>query len=178
MANSKGWGSSRKNSGRKAKAVEPAQSTRMRNTVPPCGSLGAAASSSIIPSAVWPAINNAGGTSATRFFAPQVSQQLQVVAQLAQDSTAPVQPPSTSTVISELNKDLTTAALDDPPDSTDCVFDESLGDEDDEGDNSVNADVAQKETEEAEVKTLSENHQWLKTTLAQIILSSVNVERS
>ncbi|KAJ7812191.1 hypothetical protein B0H14DRAFT_3753374 [Mycena olivaceomarginata] len=83
----------------------------------------------------------------------------------SQDSTAPVQPPSTSAVISELNKDLTAVALDDPPDSTDRVFDESLGDEDDEGDNSVNADVAQKETE----KTLSENHQWLKTTLAQIV---------
>jgi hypothetical protein len=33
----------------------------------------------------------------------------------------------------------------------------------------VNTDVAQKETEEAEVKTLSENHQWLKPTLAQIV---------
>jgi hypothetical protein len=80
-----------------------------------------------------------------------------------------VQPPSTSTVISELNKDLTAVALDDPSDNTERVFDESLGDEEDEGDNSVNADVAQKETEESEAKTLSENHQWLKTTLSQIV---------
>ncbi|KAJ7363014.1 hypothetical protein DFH08DRAFT_800015 [Mycena albidolilacea] len=87
----------------------------------------------------------------------------------SQHSTAPVQPPSTTTVISELNKDLATLALDEPSDSTERIFDESLGDEEDEGDNSVNTDVAQKETEELEAKALSENHQWLKTTLAQIV---------
>ncbi|KAJ7306952.1 hypothetical protein DFH08DRAFT_824451 [Mycena albidolilacea] len=89
--------------------------------------------------------------------------------QLTQHSTAPVQPPSTTAVISELNKDLATLALDEPSDSTERIFDESLGDEEDEGDNYVNADVAQKETEELEAKALSENHQWLKTTLAQIV---------
>ncbi|KAJ7849125.1 hypothetical protein B0H14DRAFT_3452708 [Mycena olivaceomarginata] len=86
----------------------------------------------------------------------------------SQHSTAPVQPPSTTAVISELNKDLATLALDEPSDNTERIFDESLGDEEDEGDNYVNADVAQKETEESEAKALSENHQWLKTTLAQI----------
>ncbi|KAJ7829175.1 hypothetical protein B0H14DRAFT_3144049 [Mycena olivaceomarginata] len=169
MVNPNGWGGSRENSGRKAKAVEPAPSTRIQNVVPPRGSFGAAASSSVVPSAVRPAINNAGSTSATGFFAPRVSHQLRVVEQPAQNSTAPVQPPSTSTVISELNKDLTAVALDDPSDNTERVFDESLGDEEDEGDNSVNADVAQKETEESEAKTLSENHRWLKTTLSQIV---------
>jgi hypothetical protein len=83
-----------------------------------------------------------------------------------------VQPPSTSAVISELNKDLTTIALDDPSDNTERVFDESLGDEEDEGDDSANADVAQKETEESEAKTLSKNHQWLKTTLSQIVIDT------
>ncbi|KAJ7843185.1 hypothetical protein B0H14DRAFT_3689822 [Mycena olivaceomarginata] len=155
MVNPNGWGGSCENSGRKAKAVEPAPSTHIQNVVPPRGSFGAAASSSVVPSAVQPAINNAGSTSATGFFAPQ-------------NSTAPVQPPSTSAVISELNKDLTAVTLDDPSDNTERIFDESLGDEEDEGDNSVNADVAQKETEELEAKTLSENHQWLKTTLSQI----------
>ncbi|KAJ7858529.1 hypothetical protein B0H14DRAFT_2577736 [Mycena olivaceomarginata] len=108
--------------------------------------LGAAASSSTAPSAVRPAISNA-----------------------AQHSTAPVQLPSTSTVISELNKDLATVALDNLSNSTECIFDESLGDEEDEGDNSVNTNIAQKEMEHLEAKTLSENHQWLKTTLPQIV---------
>jgi hypothetical protein len=68
-----------------------------------------------------------------------------------------------------LNKDLATVALDNPSNSTECIFDESLGDEEDEGDNSVNTNIAQKEMEQLEAKTLSENYQWLKTTLAQIV---------
>ncbi|KAJ7832636.1 hypothetical protein B0H14DRAFT_2591914 [Mycena olivaceomarginata] len=59
--------------------------------------------------------------------------------------------------------------LDDPLDTSEHIFDKSLGDEDGEGDDSENAELVQKETEEAEPKSLFENHQWLKTTLAQII---------
>lgn len=62
------------------------------------------------------------------------------------------------------------AAFDDePPDPSDRIFDESLGDAEAENDDLANAELAQTETEEAEVKALSANHQWLKANLAKII---------
>ncbi|KAJ7721759.1 hypothetical protein B0H14DRAFT_3520565 [Mycena olivaceomarginata] len=77
---------------------------------------------------------------------------------LAPPSTVPVRPLSTSAAIVQLNKDLADAALDHSPASGELTFDESLGDEEGEEDDPVNAEVAQKETEEAEPKVLSENH--------------------
>ncbi|KAJ7855596.1 hypothetical protein B0H14DRAFT_2579255 [Mycena olivaceomarginata] len=75
-----------------------------------------------------------------------------VVASLAPalPSTAPV---DWSSTVAQLNKDLAALALDHPLDTSERIFDESLGDEDDEGDDSENAELAQKETEEAEPKT-------------------------
>ncbi|KAJ7333477.1 hypothetical protein DFH08DRAFT_966299 [Mycena albidolilacea] len=112
-----------------------------------------------------PAVNGATGSSASGFFAPRVSQQPRVVSNPV-PSTAPVDRPST---VAQLNKDLAELAHNHPLDTSERIFDESLGDEDGEGDDSENAELAQKETEEAEPKSLSENHQWLKTTLAQIV---------
>jgi hypothetical protein len=73
--------------------------------------------------------------------------------------------------IAQLNKDLAVAAAfeDQPQDPTERIFDESLGDTEGENDDSANAELAQAETEEAEVKALSANHQWLKANLDQII---------
>ncbi|KAJ7301052.1 hypothetical protein DFH08DRAFT_827905 [Mycena albidolilacea] len=142
----KGWGGSRVNSGRKKKAVvassAPAriQDMGMRLHISP-------------------------SSSASGFFAPRISQQPRVVSNPV-PSTVPVDRSST---VAQLNKDLAALALDHPLDASERIFDESLGDEDGEGDDSENAELAQKETEEAEPKSLSENHQWLKTTLAQIV---------
>jgi hypothetical protein len=73
--------------------------------------------------------------------------------------------------IAQLNKDLaaTAAFEDEPQDPSKHIFDESLGDAEAENNDSANAELAQTETEEAEVKALSANHQWLKANLAKII---------
>ncbi|KAJ7364240.1 hypothetical protein DFH08DRAFT_798620 [Mycena albidolilacea] len=148
MANLKGWRGSRINSGRKAKAVEPASPTRTQNTVLLLAPLLLQVLSNL-PQTIW--------------VAPLPPDFLLL------EFLSNLQPPSTTAIISELNKDLATLALNKPSDSTERIFNESLGDEEYKGDDSVNADVAQKETEESEAKALSGNHEWLKTTLAQIV---------
>ncbi|KAJ7789775.1 hypothetical protein B0H14DRAFT_2626846 [Mycena olivaceomarginata] len=163
----KGWGGSRDNSGRKKKAVVASlaptriQDTGMRLRI----SASSPTSSSAQTTRANPAVNGAAGSSASGFFAPRISQQPRVVSNPV-PSTVPVDQPST---VAQLNQDLADLALDGPLDTSERVFDESLGDEDGEGDDSENAELVQKETEEAEPKSLSENHQWLKTTLAQIV---------
>ncbi|KAJ7845196.1 hypothetical protein B0H13DRAFT_2286195 [Mycena leptocephala] len=71
----------------------------------------------------------------------------------------------------QLNKDLAVAAAfeDEHQDPSERIFDESLEDVEGENDDSANAELVQTETEEAEVKALSANHQWLKANLAKII---------
>jgi hypothetical protein len=108
------------------------------------------------------------GIQVGQFFFGLISNLTCTFSPLAPPSTVPVRPPSTSAAIVQLNKDLADTAFDSPA-TGELTFDESLGDEEGEEDDSVNAEVAQKETEEAEPKVLSENHQWLKTTLAQIV---------
>ncbi|KAJ7323367.1 hypothetical protein DFH08DRAFT_817938 [Mycena albidolilacea] len=142
----KGWGGSRVNSGRKKKAVVASSAPARIQDMRMC-------------------LRISPGSSAGGFFAPRVSQQPQVVSNPV-PSTVPVDRSST---VAQLNKDLAALALDHPLDASERIFDKSLGDEDGEGDDSENAKLAQKETEEAEPKSLSENHQWLKTTLAQIV---------
>ncbi|KAJ7356836.1 hypothetical protein DFH08DRAFT_1048015 [Mycena albidolilacea] len=151
-----GWGGSRVNSGRKKKAVVASSApTRIQDTGMCLRILTSLASSSVQPNTVQArhAVNN----------------DPQAVGYPAPPSTVPVRPPSMSAAIVQLNKDLADAALNHSPASSELTFDESLGDEEGEEDDSVNAEVAQKEMEEAEPKVLSENHQWLKTTLAQIV---------
>jgi hypothetical protein len=113
--------------------------------------------------------HNPLGTQVGQFLFGLIFNLTRTFSPLAPPSTVPVRPLSTSAAIVQLNKDLADAALDHSPASGELTFDESLGDEEGEEDDSVNTEVAQKETEEAEPKVLSENHQWLKTTLAQIV---------
>ncbi|KAJ7897563.1 hypothetical protein B0H14DRAFT_2557564 [Mycena olivaceomarginata] len=163
----KGWGGSRVNSGRKKKAVVALsaptriQDTGMRLRI----SAISPTSSSAQTTRANPAVNGAAGSSESGFFAPRISQQPQVVSNPV-PSTVPVDQPST---VAQLNQDLADLTLDGPLDTSEHVFDESLGDEDGEGDDSENTELTQKETEEAGPKSLSENHQWLKTILAQIV---------
>ncbi|KAJ6490114.1 hypothetical protein C8R45DRAFT_1139189 [Mycena sanguinolenta] len=105
------------------------------------------------------------------FFAPRTSQQLQIVSQRDASVIVLEQQPSATTAITQINSDIATVALDSPLDSGEKLFDERLGDQDEgeEEDDSMDPDIAQKETEANEAKILSENHQWLKTTLDQIV---------
>ncbi|KAJ7711159.1 hypothetical protein B0H14DRAFT_2645888 [Mycena olivaceomarginata] len=81
--------------------------------------------------------------------------------------------------IAQLNKDLAAAAaFDAPQDPSERIFDESLGDAEAENDDSANAELAQTETAEAEVKALSANDQWLKANLARIIKETDNTGKT
>ncbi|KAJ6556034.1 hypothetical protein B0H19DRAFT_1262151 [Mycena capillaripes] len=146
-----GWGGSRVGSGRKKKAVVASSApTRIQDRGMCLRISTSSASSSVQPNTAQAgrAVNNVACTAgATGFFAPRVSQQPQAVGYPAPPSTVTVQPPSTSAGIVQLNKDLADAALDH---SRELIFDESLGDEEGEEDDSVNTE-------------------WLKTTLAQIV---------
>ncbi|KAJ7708598.1 hypothetical protein B0H14DRAFT_3525378 [Mycena olivaceomarginata] len=168
----KGWGGSRVRSGRKKKGVVVSSAATHIQDTGMCSRISTSSASSSVQSNTVQAghtVNNVAHTAgATGFFAPRVSQQPQAVGYPAPPSTVPVRPPSTSAAIVQLNKDLADAAFDSPA-TGELTFDESLGDEEGEEGDSVNAEVARKETEEAEPKVLSENHQWLKTTLAQIV---------
>ncbi|KAJ7195718.1 hypothetical protein B0H12DRAFT_1169101 [Mycena haematopus] len=166
------WGGRRANSGRK----KGTQTTRTHTTntsstqLHPNNSIVGSGSSSAQPTStqtVAAAASTAPSTGAG-FFTPRVSQQPQIV-RPEDPSAVPEQSPLANTAaITQLNRDLSALAADGPLDARERIFDESLADEDEE-DESMNTDIAQKETEAAEVKILSENHQWLKTTLDQIV---------
>ncbi|KAF8177325.1 hypothetical protein K438DRAFT_1770092 [Mycena galopus ATCC 62051] len=168
------WGGSRVGSGRppnKTKAVAPP--VQIRTQPQPIGN---SLSADTAARRTVNQVTNSIPTNTDGFFGTRVSQQPRVVGYPDQPSAAPVQPPSTRTTIAQLKNEIAILAADNSTDgSTDIIFDESLGDGDGDGegegeaDDSVNAEIAQKETEEAEVKILSENHQWLQTTLDQIV---------
>ncbi|KAJ6502069.1 hypothetical protein C8R45DRAFT_608315 [Mycena sanguinolenta] len=172
---SSNWGGSREGSGRKKNVKESSTSTGPRNThrTQPQSINNSSTSLSSAQPPVQTRTTGPITTSATTtgFFAPRISQQLQVVAQRDTSLIVPEQQPSATTTITQINRDLATVSLDSPLDSGEKIFDESLGDQDEgeEEDDSTDPDIAQRETEANEAKILSENHQWLKTTLDQIV---------
>ncbi|KAJ6465338.1 hypothetical protein C8R45DRAFT_939546 [Mycena sanguinolenta] len=171
------WGGRRLGSGRKplttTRQTRPTRPTRTNNKQPQAKtSTNVNSNSSSARSA--PPVTALPVTSATPsatagFFAPRASQQPRIVQ--AQPSIVPEQSLSapsanTGSTIAQLNCDLSTLTADGPLDPSERVFDEGLADADGEEDDSVNAEVVQNEV--AEVKILSENHQWIQNTLNKI----------
>ncbi|KAF8188817.1 hypothetical protein K438DRAFT_1764076 [Mycena galopus ATCC 62051] len=191
---SRGWGGRRANSGRKKRKLVPDDDI---NTDSIGGGAGGQPSTSRLssmsetgqsvshqrPNIVRRAATTVASSirnTVSDFFGTRTSQQAQAVGHTNHINTTNnlVEPLSASAAIGQLCSDLTALVLDDAQETTEQIFDESLGDgdgdEDEDEDDSVSAEMAQKEATDAEVTVVeSANHQWLKATLDQIINDTV-----